>query len=687
MQDKHSSIKPDLLMAGALTLVGVLMRMPYLALIPVFEDEVMQTVYALSIRPGEFMPLVGNDAYAGPLFSYLIAVSMRVFGSTPITPRVVVMVIGALTVGATYWLARSLGLSRPWAALAGLLMAANPHHILINSHYAGATYIVPLFSTAFLAALALAVKNKSGAWLVAAGALLGLALQATPVPVLMLPGVGLWFLAQRKSGIGLRTRWPYLAMVAFVLAYAPVIVYNVQTHLVTVQVAQSRTYVWQPNLSFAAYAQNLGRLMLQLCRQVSGVLEGDTSFTSLIGLPLVLSAWSGIGLVYAARCKSSLPVAAVASQALIMPWLSSSYGMVAITRYTSQLTPLLLVAMAMLAAGVWNWLSARAFAPALSEAEGSLRASSQPLAAALHLATCILLVALSLWPLTRLWQYYDHAVARGETNVYQLAFGDELVRQWHGEKILIADSPDKFIFIGDAWSEFNATEYLLAVNHIPYTVMPIGRLLEHLATGQETGRVILILHNDDLTYAQSQADLIAWDSPAMQISRQRGYDVYTIADTQRVCKPTFVFSDTTLAPTVRPVQVNLADQLALIGYEPKGTTFAPGDTFVVNLYWKSIGAMPETYTGFLHLIAADGHLATQDDHELGRGFYRTLFWQPGEIVRERYELNLPGDIPPGDYVLRAGAYSFPSLTRLAVLTSSVPAQDNTIMLDTIHVGP
>jgi len=217
--------------------------------------------------------------------------------------------------------------------------------------------------------------------------------------------------------------------------------------------------------------------------------------------------------------------------------------------------------------------------------------------------------------------------------------------------------------------------------------MPIGRLLERLATGQETGRVVLILHNDDLTYAQSQTDLIAWNSPAMQISRQRGYGVYTIADARQVRMPTFVFSDTTLAPTVRPVQVNLADQLALIGYEPKATRFAPGDQFVVNLYWKAISTIPESYMSFVHLIAADGHLATQDDHELGRGFYRANFWQPSEIIRERYELSLPRDIPPGDYVLRAGAYSFPSLTRLAVRSASVPAQDNAVTLDTIHVGP
>ena len=80
---RHSSIKLDLLIGGALTLVGALTRIPYLSLIPVFDDEVMQTVYALSIRPGHFMPLVGNDSYAGPLFSYILAICLRVFGASP----------------------------------------------------------------------------------------------------------------------------------------------------------------------------------------------------------------------------------------------------------------------------------------------------------------------------------------------------------------------------------------------------------------------------------------------------------------------------------------------------------------------------------------------------------------------------------------------------------------------------
>jgi uncharacterized membrane protein (Fun14 family) len=660
VSETRNNIKRDLLIATALTLIGVLTRLPYLALIPVFEDEALQTVYALSIRPGEFLPLVGNDPYAGPLFSYILAVSMRVFAS-PVTPRVVAMLMGALTVGLVYLLARALSLAWPWAALASLLMAANPHHILINSHYAGTTYVLPLFSTAFLLALTLAVKRGSGLWLVAAGALLGLALQTNPVPLLMLPGVAVWFLIQRKANIGLRTRWPYLAAAAFLVAYAPVILYNLQTGLAGVSAAElGRSYLWQPNPAPAAFAQNLWRLTLQLCRQASGVLEGDETLRSLLGMPLLLCAWAIVGLIYAARQGLTLPALAVGSQLLIMPWLSNHYGLTGTTRFTNQLTPLIFVAMAAMAASVWKLVQVR----------------SQSSAIVLRSASCILLVAISLWPLTSLFRYYGHKVAAGETNAPYFAFADEFTQEWRGERVFLSDSPDVP----------QAVEYLLTIKAVPYTRLPLGRIMEQLATGQETGRVTLILTNDDRSQAQVQAGMTVWDSPAMQDANKQGYSVVTIADAQQVHKPSFVLTGTSaLAPTARAIQVIFAEGLSMVGYEVKPNSVNAGEQFVVNIYWQATRAMPEAYTGFVHLIGPDGQLATQDDHELGRGFYRTIFWQPDEVIREKYVLTAPQS--PDDYVLWAGAYDFPWLKRLTVLSAGKPTQDNRIMLDTIPVGP
>jgi len=663
--DSRASRKSDWLIAVALTLFGMLTRIPYLALIPRFEDEVMQTVYALTIRPGHFLPLVGNDPYAGPMFSYIMAVCLRLFGASPEAPRIVVMIMGALTVGLTFSLARALGLSWPWAVLASLMIAANPLHILVNSHYAGTTYVLPLFSTAFLLALALAVKRESGPWLIAGGVLLGLAMQANPVPALMLPGVIVWFLIQRKSRIGLRTPWPYLAVAAVVLAYAPVIVYNVQNELLGVAIVETKqTYVWQPASSASAAMQNLVRLGLQLFHQVGGVIEGEIS-GNLIGLPMVMSAWAVAGMIYAGRARRdlSLTTLAVGSQVLVMPWLSQHYGEMGATRFTNQLTPLIFLAMCGLAAEAWAFIRARLGSPAV--------------ASAMTYAAGVVFVAISLWPLITLFRYYDHQITAGQTNRYELAFFREVVRQWKGETILVSDTLGRF----------NATEYFLAVNYVPYTHLPIGRLLEHLATGQETGRVIVALDNADLPRAGLQADLIPWRPPDIQPDREMGYGLYVIADAQKVRKPNFVFSDTALASTVRPLQVNLADQISLIGYDSKSSNAAPGDRLVVQLYWKASGAAPDDYMGFIHLLGPDGHLVAQDDHELGRGFYRAYLWQPDEIIRERYEMVLPNDAPRGDYSFRVGVYRFPSLERLAVRSSSVPTQDNTITFGTVHVGP
>lgn len=661
-----------MLIAGVLALCGLAARLPYVGMIPVFTDGVIHTMYALSIQPSKFMPLKGLDTYSGPLYAYLLAGWLSAFGSSPAMPRILMAVMGALTVGLTFLLARACGLGRRWAALAGLLMAANAHHILINSHVSGATYTVPLFYTAFLLALALAVKRnnefRAGWWLVAAAVLLGLALQGNPVPALTLPGLAIWFLAQRKLAIGLRTRWPYLAVAALLLSYAPVIVYNLRYEWVGVlTVAETRSYVWQPHLSLPIYFQNLGRLALQLCHQLGGVLtEGDETLATLAGPQLLLGLWGAAGLIYTARPRRPIGMTtlAVGSQIFIMPWLSNHYGITGATRFTNPLTPLMLVSMAALAAGSWDWV--RKQRPGLATAPAA------------RWAAAALLVALSLWPLASLFRYYASALVRGETNAHYYAFFDEFLRQWRGEKVYISETLDAF----------NPTEYFLAVNHVPYTRMNFGRLMEQLATGQDAGRTTLILSKDDVPRARSQADLTVWDTPAMQAARKMNYGVYTIEDARQVRKPVFVLTQNApLDSTVRRLQANWADQLAVIGYDPDADSAPPGGKLVVAVYWQALGAMSDDYVGFVHLVGPDGRLVTQDDHELGRGLYRTIYWQMDEIVRERYDLTLPEDAPIGDYTLWLGAYSYPSVIRLPVRSASVPARDDMVALGVVQVRP
>jgi hypothetical protein len=91
-------------------------------------------------------------------------------------------------------------------------------------------------------------------------------------------------------------------------------------------------------------------------------------------------------------------------------------------------------------AEAWTFLRARLSSPAV--------ASAMPYAAG------VLFVAVSLWPLITLFRYYDHKLATGQTNAYEMAFFQEFVQQWKGDKVLVSDTLGRF----------NATEYFLVVN-------------------------------------------------------------------------------------------------------------------------------------------------------------------------------------------------------------------------------
>jgi hypothetical protein len=141
------------------------------------------------------------------------------------------------------------------------------------------------------------------------------------------------------------------------------------------------------------------------------------------------------------------------------------------------------------------------------------------------------------------------------------------------------------------------------------------------------------------------------------------------------------------APKMHAIQVNFADQLALVGYEVRSDKLPPGGTLAIDTYWQAARALPGALTGFIHLIGPDSRLAAQADQEFGRGFYPTNYWQPGDIIHEKFVLTLPGDLSEGNYSIGAGVYDFPSLERLNIRSSDAPARDDIVTFGTVQVGP
>lgn len=219
---------PDLVLAALLMGLAVVIRLDHYMTIPVITDETREVLSALGIARGEQFPLTNVSTYIGPIFLYLLAFAFRVFGVSPELPRLFVLSLGALTVGATYWLGR-LWANRLAAFLGAGLFTTAATHVWVNSHIANSASTTPLFTTLTIIAMTYALRNhRASAWIVA-GLLYGLALQTHPTVILLAPALALWVMLNPVYRRQMRTRRPYLAIGAAVLAYSPVLVHNALT--------------------------------------------------------------------------------------------------------------------------------------------------------------------------------------------------------------------------------------------------------------------------------------------------------------------------------------------------------------------------------------------------------------------------------------------------------------------------
>jgi hypothetical protein len=115
-----------------------------------------------------------------------------------------------------------------------------------------------------------------------------------------------------------------------------------------------------------------------------------------------------------------------------------------------------------------------------------------------------------------------------------------------------------------------------------------------------------------------------------------------------------------------PVEAKLGDKVRLLGYNAE-SSFRPGDNIHLNLFWQCLEKMQQDYTVFIHLVDEKGSIVAQKDNPPVDGFYPTMKWEPGEIVRDQYDVVIAPNTPRGRYQLRVGMYQPNTGQRLTVL--------------------
>lgn len=118
---------------------------------------------------------------------------------------------------------------------------------------------------------------------------------------------------------------------------------------------------------------------------------------------------------------------------------------------------------------------------------------------------------------------------------------------------------------------------------------------------------------------------------------------------------------------IPPTATNFADQIALLSARIPDVPLQPGGQLSIQLQWQALAPINEDYTLFIQLLNAQDQIMGQIDSYPLHGTYPTSQWQVGEQIADPYSLQLPADLPAGEYRLIIGWYLLATLQRLSVV--------------------
>jgi 4-amino-4-deoxy-L-arabinose transferase-like glycosyltransferase len=516
-----------ILEAGLLLSLGIFslaLRFPHYQTIPAFTDETDEIYQALLVARGQLLPLTNATPIIGSLWNYVVAAAFWLSGFSLYAPRTVTLVLGVLTVLATYPLGKAWG-GQTAGFVAATLMATAAGHVVINSHVAWSNSMTPLFTTLAVWTLYSAVQRMSLAWpkmLLLSGGFWGLAVQSHPSALALLPGAAI-FLVWRGWPL-LRGRWPYLAAGLFLLANLNLLVYNLASGFDSVSYGVEKTaeYAREQELTPAVYLERMALLLLGLLQHLGGAVDLRRAGSEFLLDPGLwpVGLLSIVGVWWQWRRGNPLPALLLGSAALVLPLFNGKYNLIPNGRYLTPLLPIVYAAVGVLVADGIDRLRRS------GHTLGSQSSPFASLGAAALVALLALIAFVAVHPLSYLPTYYRQVPEIGWTNAPILQTFELIQsnRQSDGPVIL-----DRSLNIHrPGWGDgtpLNAFEFALNVNDLPYFVIDLrtNKLLDPTYRCQEQFVVLAtrdpraneeIVRRLDLQHFQPQpAELQAGTTP------------------------------------------------------------------------------------------------------------------------------------------------------------------------------
>jgi hypothetical protein len=115
-------------------------------------------------------------------------------------------------------------------------------------------------------------------------------------------------------------------------------------------------------------------------------------------------------------------------------------------------------------------------------------------------------------------------------------------------------------------------------------------------------------------------------------------------------------------------------------------TARAGDTLAVDLTWRALGKIDAYYSTYVKLLDKDSQAVAGWDGQPRDGQAPTLLWVPGQTIDDTIVLDMPVDLPPGDYTVEAGMYRAGDLARCLTLDAGGSPLER-LILGVVHVEP
>lgn len=294
-------------------------------------DEGRDALVVKDLLVNQNIPFIGpptsvGNIYLGPLYYYMMAFSMAAFWLNPVAAAGMNALIGVLTVGLIYHLAKTW-FGKVSALIASFLYAISPVNI-IYSRSSWNPNPAPFFALLGIWSLYKAHKTRNFLWLIPTGAFFAAVLQMHYLAIILLPVFGfLWLVEFFKHKKGFFWTGTFGGIIAFWVVMTPLVLFDLKHEFLNLR-AILTIFTGNQSVGFNVFEVFLKIPSLFTNNLVGRYMAGENILLSvilslLIVFPLffavlekvkgkalwpylVLGVWLGAGLLGLSFYKSSV---------------------------------------------------------------------------------------------------------------------------------------------------------------------------------------------------------------------------------------------------------------------------------------------------------------------------------------------------------------------------------------------